>query len=86
MARFSDAFADMLRLPSDVEVVDPMVKYFLTKSKEDFIQVLFPMSMTVFPTKDQTQHCGITRVDLNSLIPSPFCECNHISRLVRKTR
>jgi hypothetical protein len=54
------------------------MQHLLTKSEEDFREVRVPLNMPVFPTEDRTQHCGIARVDLNSLIPSPFRQRDRI--------
>ncbi|KAF8152741.1 hypothetical protein BJ912DRAFT_937829 [Pholiota molesta] len=57
------------------EVVNNMMKCFLTHSEENFNKVVFPLNLHVFPTNNRNDHQGIGKVDLNSLIPSAFGEC-----------
>jgi hypothetical protein len=55
-----------------LEVVNNMMKYFLTHSKENFNKVVFPLNLPVFPTDNRNDHWGIGKCDVCGLHQPAF--------------
>jgi hypothetical protein len=71
------------KLPG-AEMANRLIKYFASKTHEDYDQVHVPFNVPVWPADDRNEHCGIGRVDLNALIPSPFRERDRIFQVGRE--